>query len=175
MAQPIQMELPRRDEFDEVFQRLQLAPARHAEALLAGLEVLQALHDQGILELLRGIVRGGSKILEIVVDAAKSPDAIRGLRNVLILSEALGSIDPNQLREVFQVFPDILAVAAKSRETEPPSLLQNFRTLSGRHIRRGLAVSDGALGAWSKNAVGDTKAANAPNISGAARSGTGTL
>jgi|GEM_PF-6257954 len=61
MAHPVQMEPPRRDEFEETFRRLQLAPAKHAEALLAGLEVLQALHDQGILELLRGMLSGGSK------------------------------------------------------------------------------------------------------------------
>jgi hypothetical protein len=73
-----------------------------------------------------GIVRAGSKILEIVVDAAKSLNAIRGMRNVLILSGALGNMDPDHLREVIRVVPDILAVAAKSRETEPPSFLQNL-------------------------------------------------
>lgn|GEM_PF-4564655 len=93
---------------------------------------------------------------------------------MLILSETLGTIDPDQLREVTRVVPDILAVAAKSRETELPSLLQIFRTLSGRNIRRGLAVLDGALEAWSKNAVGGTKAADAPTITGTVHSGTGT-
>jgi len=31
-------------------------PAEHCQAILAGFEVLQGLHDRGVLELLRGVL-----------------------------------------------------------------------------------------------------------------------
>jgi hypothetical protein len=73
MARPIPLELPKRDAREELLSRLEKAPAEHAEAILAGFEVLQGLHDRGVLELLRGVLDGGDKILEIVVEASKSP------------------------------------------------------------------------------------------------------
>ena len=96
MARPIPLELPKRDPQEELRSRLEKAPAEHAEALLAGFEVLQALHDQGVLEILRGVL-GGTKILEIVVDASKTPEAIRGIRNLVIITKVLGSMDPKSL------------------------------------------------------------------------------
>ena len=47
MAQPIALNVPLRDPRIELQARLQDAPAQHAEALLEGYEVLQALHDAG--------------------------------------------------------------------------------------------------------------------------------
>ena len=53
MAQPIPLELPVRDPRVALQARLQDAPAEHAEALLAGYEVLQGLHDSGVFDLMR--------------------------------------------------------------------------------------------------------------------------
>src|ERR1700681_4487160 len=100
MAKPIPLELPKRDPQEELRSRLEKAPAEHAEALLAGLDVLQALHDQGVLELLRGVLGGGNKILEIVVDASKTPEAIRGSFDLVILTKILGSIEPELLKRM---------------------------------------------------------------------------
>src|SRR6266436_4360691 len=107
MARPIPLDLPKRDPREEVISLLEKAPAEHAEALLAGFEVLQALHDQGVLEILRGVLEGGNKILEIVVEAAKTPEAIRGIRNVMIMSKMLGSIDPELLKKLADAIPDV--------------------------------------------------------------------
>src|SRR2546425_4686127 len=89
MARPIPLELPERDPREELLSRLEKAPAEHAAAILAGFEVLQGLHDRGVLELLRGVLDGGNKILEIVVEATKSPEAIRGIRNLVIMTKVV--------------------------------------------------------------------------------------
>ena len=73
---PIPRELPKRDPREELRSRLEEAPAEHAEALRAGFAVLQALHDQGVLEIVRGVLDGGNKVLEIVVEATKTTEAI---------------------------------------------------------------------------------------------------
>src|SRR5712672_2124257 len=100
MARPIFLDLPNRDPREELHSRLEKAPAEHAEAILAGFEVLQGLHDRGVLELLRGVLDGGNKILEIVVEATKTPEAIRGIRNLVIMTKIFGSIDPELLKKL---------------------------------------------------------------------------
>src|ERR1700688_4009535 len=122
MAKPIPLELPKRAPQEELRSRLKKAPAANAEALLAGFEVVQALHDQGVLELVRGVLGGGSKILEIVVDASKTPEAIRGIRNLVIMTKILGSMDPEVLKKFTEAVPDDLAGAAKAQPTPPPGI-----------------------------------------------------
>ncbi len=92
MARPIALELPKRDPREELRVRLQEAPVEHAEAVLAGFQVLQGLHDRGVLELLRGVLGGSDKILEILVESTKTPEAVRGIRNLLIMTKVVGSI-----------------------------------------------------------------------------------
>ncbi len=53
MAQPIPLRLSPRNPQHELEVRLQAIPVRHAEAILAAYEVLQLMHDKGVLELMR--------------------------------------------------------------------------------------------------------------------------
>ena len=145
MARPIPLELPKRDPREELRSRLEQAPIEHAEAVLAGFEVLQGLHDRGVLELLRGVLDGGNTILEIVVEATKTPEAIRGIRNLLILTKIVGAIDPEILRKFAVAVPDALAGAAKAEEKDPPGFWEVLRIVRSRNLRRGLAVMNSAL------------------------------
>jgi len=145
MARPIALELPKRDPREELLARLEQAPVEHAEAVLAGFEVLQGLHDRGVLELLRGVLDGGDKILEIAVEAAKTPEAIRGIRNLLIMTKIIGAIDPELLKKFAEAVPDELAGAAKAEEKEPPGFWEVLRILRSRNLRRGLAAMNGVL------------------------------
>ncbi|MDQ1410071.1 MAG: hypothetical protein QOJ41_1806 [Acidobacteriaceae bacterium] len=151
MAKPIPLELPKRDPQEELRSRLEKAPDQHAEALLAGLELLQALHDQGVLEIARGVLGGGNKILEIVVDASKTPEAIRGIRNLVIMTKILGSMDPELLKKFAAAIPDVLVGVAKAQETEPPGFWEIFRILRNKNLRRGLAVANNLLEALGRN------------------------
>jgi uncharacterized protein YjgD (DUF1641 family) len=151
MAKPIPLELPKRDPQEELRSRLEKAPAEHAEALLSGLDVLQALHDQGVLELLRGVLGGGNKILQIVVDASKTPEAIRGIRNLVIMTKILGSMDPDLLKTFAQDIPDVLVGVAKAQEAGPPGFWESFRILRSKNLRRGLVVMNNLLEVLGRN------------------------
>jgi uncharacterized protein YjgD (DUF1641 family) len=146
MARPIPLEFPARDPLAELRVRLEQAPIEHAEAVLAGFEVLQALHDQGVLEVLRGVLGGGDKILNILVEAAKEPEAIRGIRNLIILSKIAGSIDPELLKKFAEALPEALHGAAKAQQAKAPSLWETLRMLSGENLRRGIAMANELLG-----------------------------
>jgi uncharacterized protein YjgD (DUF1641 family) len=151
MARPIPLDLPKRDPREEVISRLEEAPAEHAEALLAGFEVLQALHDRGVLEILRGVLDGGGKILEIVVEAGKTPEGIRAVRNLVIMTKMLGSIDPELLKKLAEAIPDAIEGEAKAEETEPPGWWETLRILRSKNLRRGLAVANNVLEALGRN------------------------
>src|SRR6266446_3006140 len=126
MAQPIRLEFPPRNASAELQTRLQDAPLQHAEALLSGYDLLQRLHDRGVLDLLRGGLGSSDKVLSIVVDAAKTPEAINATRNLLILSKLVFAFEPDLLEDIARAVPNSLAQA---REQKPLSLWQLFKKM----------------------------------------------
>ena len=151
MARPIPMELPKRDPREELRSRLEHAPVEHAEAVLAGFEVLQGMHDRGVLELLRGVFGGSDKILEIIVEATKTPEAVRGIRNLVILAKILGSIESELLGKFAQAVPDALVGVAKAEITEPPGFWGVLKIFRSKNLRRGLAVANNMLEALRRD------------------------
>lgn len=151
MARPIPLELPKRDPKEELRSRLEQALVEHAEAVLAGFEVLQGLHDRGVLELLRGVLGGGDKILEIVVEATKTPEAIRGMRNLLLMTKVLGSMEPELLEKFAQAIPDALVAVSKAEQADPPGIWRILAILRGKNLRRSLAVVNNLLEAWGRD------------------------
>jgi hypothetical protein len=135
MAQPIPFESPKRDFSKELRIRLEQAPDDHAEAILAGYEILQGLHDKGVLELLRGVLGGGDRILEIAVAAAKTPEAIGGIRSLIIMLKLAGSIGLDQLHAMLD-----------SRDGQAPSLWRICKLARTPDARRGMATAISLLG-----------------------------
>jgi uncharacterized protein YjgD (DUF1641 family) len=150
MARPIPLHLAPRDPGEDLNSRLQQARLEHAEAMLAGYEVLQGLHDRGVLELLRGALGGGDKILEQVVAVASAPGAIRTTRNLLLLATTLGEIDPDLLSDLTRAIPRAL-VQAHAEESKPPGLFKLMSTFWNKDFRRGLAAFNDLLVVFGRN------------------------
>ncbi len=150
MARPIPLHLAPRDPRRELSSRLERAPLDHAEALLAAYELLQGLHDRGVLEVMRGTLGGGDKIIEQVVAVASGPEAIRALRNLLLLAKAFGEIDPALLSDLTRAVPKALA-QANAEEERPPGLVKLMSTFWNKDFRRGLAAFNDLLVAFGRN------------------------
>lgn len=154
MANPIPLELPPTDPRLALQARLQNAPAAHSEALLAAYEVLQGLHDRGVLDLMRGALGSGDKVLEIAVAAAQSPASIRGIRNLLLMINTLGAIEPELLKTVMQIVPQTLQTMI--RNPEPPGLWRLIKDfLWNQEFRRGMAALNTFLEVLGRNLSGD--------------------
>jgi len=138
MARPIPLELPPRDPRAELRQRLEQAPVEHAEALLDSYELLQQLHDHGVFELLRGALSASDKLLETAVDATKSEEGVRALRNVILLGKVLGSINPEVLQCVTTAASQTLGCYEKP-VIEPPGLLSLLSQFRHKELRRSIA------------------------------------
>jgi uncharacterized protein YjgD (DUF1641 family) len=139
MARPIPLEIPARDPREELRKRLEQAPVKHAEALLDSYELLEQLHDHGVFELLRGAFSASDKLIETAVDAAKSDEAIRAIRNAMILGKVLASINPDVLQCVATAASDTLGCYDKPI-IEPPGLLSLLSQFSHKELRRSLAL-----------------------------------
>jgi uncharacterized protein YjgD (DUF1641 family) len=150
MAQPIPLHVAPRDPQHELDVRLQQAPAKHAEAVLAAYEVLQSMHDHGVLEVMRGTLGGGKKILEQAVVVGSGPEAIRATRNVLLLVRTLAEIDPVLLSDLTRAIPKAL-VQANAEEAKPPGLIKLLSTFWKKDFRRGLAAFNDLLVVFGRN------------------------
>jgi uncharacterized protein YjgD (DUF1641 family) len=137
MAQPIPLNLPPRDPRAELLLRLQNAPLDHAEALLSAYEVMQGLHDRGVFELVRGALGSSDKVLEIIVEAVKAPESIRGMRNLIIVSKLFANIEPELLEGLARSLPEAIALTNEP-ESKPPSLWQLLKKMFSRDTRRAL-------------------------------------
>ena len=79
-----------------------------------------------------------NKLLQILVDAANSPESIRGLRNLVQLVNMLGEIDPESLRVWTRVVPD--ALKSMTEPTGNMGLWKLLRQFRNPDVRRGIAA-----------------------------------
>jgi uncharacterized protein YjgD (DUF1641 family) len=122
------------DSREDLIRRVEQAPIQHAEAVLAAYDLLQRLHEKGLLDLLNGLLSAGDTVVEHVVDVVSSKEMVTALRIGLIFSNLLNSIDADALHAV---------VAGSGKET--PSLLALGKQAASKDARRGLATAVGLL------------------------------
>lgn len=149
MAQPISLEVPPRNPRAELHARLMDAPDKHAEAVIAAYDVLQGLHDHGVLEIMRGALAASDELLEKVVDNVSTPASIRAIRNLLFWRRILGSIEPEWFQGIFQAIPE--GIAQATAERKPVSLFGLLRRLSSKDSLRGLAAAVDFLQAFGRH------------------------
>ena len=152
MAEPILLKLPPRDPREALYHRLENAPQEHAEALLAAYDVLQGLHDNGLLELAKGALGSSEKILQILVEAGDNLEVIRGIRNFVILTKLFGSLEPKLLEHLADAVPKALVEAKTEKPLGP---LQLLGKLSNPDTRRMLTIMTRVLESLGKDLASD--------------------
>jgi uncharacterized protein YjgD (DUF1641 family) len=150
MSQPIPLELSARDPRAELFARVQNAPMEHAEALLSAYEVLQGLYERGALDLMRGALGSSDKVLQIIVEAANTPEGIRATRNLIILARVLGSIEPELLESLARALPEAIALT-KAHESHPPGFWAILKEFTSAPSRRALFFCGSILQEFGRN------------------------
>jgi uncharacterized protein YjgD (DUF1641 family) len=137
MAQPIAFRVPAHPAPANM-ERLQKAPAEHAEAILSGYELLQLMHDRGVLNLLRGLVAGGDEVVGTIAAAMDTPESIRAIRNLLLLTKFFGNISPDVLTSLAET---VSAGAEREKGHKAPGLLSLLWRLRNEDSRHAAAVA----------------------------------
>jgi uncharacterized protein YjgD (DUF1641 family) len=139
MAQPIPFHAPPVDPRHALRLKIEQAPDKHAEAILAAYDLLQALYDRGVLDTAASALKAADTMLTTIVEDANTPEAIRALRNLVFWQKTLGSIEPKWFKGLFQAVPDALATATAERD-QPVRVWRLLRRAMSRESLRGLAA-----------------------------------
>ncbi len=137
MANPIAFKPPAVDPRTELNRRLEAAPTEHAEALLVAWDILQAAHDQGVLDAFHGLITAKDTIFAALAGYARMPEGAAGIRNFISLTNIFATIDPETLDHIAKSL--IAANEDHLREEKPPSLWQLARRANSDDSRRGLS------------------------------------
>ena len=122
------------DSRGDLIRRVEQAPSEHAEAVLAAYDLLQRMHQKGLIDLLNGLLSAGDTVVNRLVDVVSSKEMVTALRIGLIFSNLLTLIDADALHAV---------IAESGKET--PSLLALGKQAASKDARRGLATAVGLL------------------------------
>jgi uncharacterized protein YjgD (DUF1641 family) len=137
MAQPVPLLLPPRKEIGAA-ERIEDALDKHADAVLSALELLQLLHDRGVLNLLRGMVGAGDQLAGMLTAAVDTPEAVRGIRNFILLTKFFASIPPDVLNSLVRTATD---GAKREKSQRAPGMLQLLGRLRSEDSRHAMAVT----------------------------------
>lgn len=159
MAQPISLEVAPRDAREELRRRLECAPEAHAEAILAAFELLQEMHERGLLDLARGVLSTQDEILETLARNASTPEALRAIRNLLSWWRILGRIETGCFQPIFEAIPEGITLATSPR-AKPVTLLGLLRRLTSKESLRALAAATDFLQTFGQRLLATEK--NAP-------------
>jgi uncharacterized protein YjgD (DUF1641 family) len=137
MAQPIPFQVaPPNGAGDD--RHLREAPHQHADAILSALELLQLMHDRGVLDLLRGAVGAGDQLVATLTAAVDTPESLRGLRNFILLTKFFGSLRPEILNSLAQT---AVHGADWEKAHRAPGMFQLLRRLRSENSRHAIAVA----------------------------------
>lgn len=143
MAKPVELIPIPRDAREETKRRVESAPVDHAAAVLSAFELLEDLHKSGTLDLLRGAAGAGGEIVKQVADMAAQPESVTAMRNLLLLVQLLGSLDPDILHGVIGAFQAV--AERRADQQKPPSLFRLLRRLNSEDTRYALDAIAGVL------------------------------
>src|SRR5258707_8043103 len=78
--------------------RLEKAPEEQAAALLAAYNVLEAAYDEGLLDILHGMIASKDTIISTLARYASQPEGVAGVCNLLDAPKILAEPHPQDFR-----------------------------------------------------------------------------
>ena len=115
---------------------------KHKDAVLETLNVIGAMHERGILELLSGLFGQGEKVLHILVKAADKPENMNTIKNLLLMMGTMGMINVKQLEPLLLKLNSGIARVAETRDNdeEKTGFLDLARALKDKEINRSVTL-----------------------------------
>jgi uncharacterized protein YjgD (DUF1641 family) len=147
MAYAIDFIPPERNTKEPLYAQLKDAPGQHVEALLEIYAIIQLLHDKGILDLIKGALGSGEKVLGVVTETMENDEVIRILRNFVLLLKLVGSFEPEAMEGVLKA---VTRHVQNSKTKKPDGIVQIIRKFSSEDSRRALESLAIATESWGQ-------------------------
>jgi uncharacterized protein YjgD (DUF1641 family) len=149
MAKPIAFKPITVDFKADLQRRLEKAPDEHAAALLAAYDILEAAYDEGLLDILHGMIASKDTIISTLARYASKPEGVTGIRNLLTAAKILTELDPEVLDHVSRAMAS--ATEEHKREQKPPSLFLLAKRANSEDSRRGLSFMTTLLSSFGRS------------------------
>ncbi len=118
----------------DLIRRLEAAPERHVEALLASYELVQRMHDEGLIDSANGLLSAGGTVMSRIADVMGSAEIVATLRITFMLTNLLKVIDTGDLHNILS-----------GKDAGSTSLVRLCKDLMGEDARVGLTTFVGLL------------------------------
>ena len=148
MAKAVEIRPKPATAIEQTQRKLDGAPLEHAEAVLNAYRTLQTLHDTHTLDFVRGLLGAGDQVLTEVVSVATSPQSTRAIRNLLVLTDLLGTVNPEALH---RIAGSVTPILTEQQTTEPPSFFAMIKRLFSKDVRRALGTGLAVLEAVGRS------------------------
>ena len=139
MAHPITFTPQPIDPHVELMRKVEAAPREHAEALLVAWDTLQTAHDQGLLDLLQGLMGGRDIIAGKLAEAVVLPESISAIRNLIALGRIMAAVDPEMLHRLAKAMDQ--GMQGPKPDGETPSMFRILRQATSPAGKRGLSFA----------------------------------
>ncbi|MDQ0189169.1 DUF1641 domain-containing protein [Alicyclobacillus cycloheptanicus] len=95
---------------------LMAALTEHHKGLEQGLELVDLLHEKGLLDIVIALLKRGDRVLEIIIRAAEKPGGLSLMKNAIALVQGMSELDAKALVGLFrQVNAGLTAMNAEDR------------------------------------------------------------
>ncbi|MCL6637423.1 MAG: DUF1641 domain-containing protein [Alicyclobacillus sp.] len=130
---------------------LRAEAAAGSDALQAALQLLQALHERGVLELLTALFARGDRVLNSLVELLSQAETVRAMQNLLTLAAQIGQLDPQRWERCLAgVAAGLQAAAVTPPPARPLGVFELLRQLKDPDVSAGLAAGLAFLKAVGK-------------------------
>ena len=135
MAMPVEFRqfTPKNSRMD-LQRRLVQAPEEHAEALLSAYDLLQSMHEKGLIDLAKGLLSASEMVMDRTADVVSSTEAVNALRILLMFTNLLKAMDTERMH-----------LLLTGTANKPPSLWELGKEAMSEDARRGMATAVGLL------------------------------
>lgn len=108
-------------------------------------QLLQTLHEHGVLRLANDIVAANTEIARVIVAGMSKEGSMRAIQNLSILLMALSRIEPAQFYKLVFALKDACGAAESHSDvrgaSEAPGLIGAFKMLYDQKLWRALSVA----------------------------------
>jgi uncharacterized protein YjgD (DUF1641 family) len=111
------------------------------EALLSTLEIIRELHEAGLLDIVKGVLKTRHKVGVLAIDELNQPDMHRMIKNAMAVFELFQDIDPEQLHKITDAVAGGLEKSANQLdENKQIGLWAMAKTLKDPDVNRSLTT-----------------------------------